>query len=58
MREQQLKELPGSPVGWVYEACLQKDAGKNARRCPGPNVTSAAILRFPSGSAEIRLLSI
>ncbi|MGJ4939886.1 multicopper oxidase family protein [Bradyrhizobium sp. HKCCYLS1011] len=39
-REQQLKELPGSPVGWVYEACLQKDAGKNARRCPGPNVTS------------------
>ncbi|WP_316174046.1 MULTISPECIES: hypothetical protein [unclassified Bradyrhizobium] len=34
-REQRLAELPGSPVGWVYEACLQKDAGPDARRCPG-----------------------
>jgi FtsP/CotA-like multicopper oxidase with cupredoxin domain len=38
-REQKLTVLQGSPVGWVYEACFQKDAGKYARRCPGPGVT-------------------
>ena len=38
-REQKLTTLQGAPVGWVYEACLQMDAGKDARRCPGRGVT-------------------
>jgi L-ascorbate oxidase len=49
-REQKLTELQGSPVGWVYEACYQKDAGKDARRCPGPGVTDANRKNCPAAA--------
>ncbi|WP_315732669.1 MULTISPECIES: multicopper oxidase family protein [unclassified Bradyrhizobium] len=51
-REQRLAELPGSPVGWVYEACLQKDAGPDARRCPGKKGSSGKRSTCPTVEDE------
>jgi len=47
-REQRLTNLPGQPVGWVYEICRYTPQDGPLRRCRAPGLTRAQLLACPS----------
>ncbi len=47
-REQKRPQLPGAPVGWVYEVCRWSPEDGPWRRCPGPGLSPASLRTCPT----------
>lgn len=47
-REQKRPQLPGAPVGWVYEVCRWSPEDGPWRRCPGPGLSPSTLRTCPT----------